>query len=160
MTTPGLTEAGSWAKACRVEAKTNTRQGQVVFSARQGYDSFIDTSLFSCVCQDESSHFDVDDSQNAAYLGFSGRLGAGKSGGRVEGSLVRGEGNGRASRKEKDGSGELHGVCVNLSVVFVIMNSIRGEQNGPRRERKAQTSETLKRASIERRRGPRSSPCA
>ena len=105
--------------------------------------------------QDESSHFDVDDSQNSAYLGFSGRLGAGKSGRRVEGSLVRGEGNGRASRKEKDGSGELHGVVVNLSVLFVIMNSMRGEQNGARRERKAQTSEPLKRASIERRRGPR-----
>jgi len=34
----------------------------------------------------------------------------------VEGGLVRGKGNGRASGKEKDGSRELHGVVKDLVV--------------------------------------------
>ena len=59
----------------------------------------------------------------APYLGFGSLFGTGKGGGLVEGSLVRGKGSGRASRKEEDGSGEFHGVGVNLSTLF-FMNSM------------------------------------
>ena len=52
--------------------------------------------------------------KTSTYLGFGFSLGAEKRG-LVDRSLVRGKGNGGASRKDEDGSRELHGVVANLS---------------------------------------------
>ena len=52
----------------------------------------------------------------------------------MEGSLVRGKGSGRASRKEEDGSGEFHGVGVNLYKPL-LYEFDDGEQNGAKTTR-------------------------
>eukprot|EP00977_Amphora_coffeiformis_P009355 scaffold2143_cov154-Amphora_coffeaeformis.AAC.5 len=93
-----------------------------------------------------------------SYLLFGGGLRSRKRSGLVERSLVGGEGNGRASGKEKDGSRKLHGVVKDLSRLLLYdFDEGQATNSKHRRGRKRQTSDH-KTCVIERRRGPRRYP--